>query len=606
MAQGQGRRGRRLAWGALVAVLALAAAAAGEQSGAAPPVTEARLLNAGGAAEAGNWLMVHRSYDGHRYSPLAQVNRETVAGLRLAYTVALGGWHGSAHSDSALQGTPLANEGLLYVTDGWGSVYKIDVRSGERGRILWKADFGVDPEINRIPANRGAALWRGLVFTNLIDGRVAAIDDASGDVLWERQVATGPGEGFSGAPLVAGGKLIVGQSMGDWLTRGFVAALDPMTGAELWRFHTVPAPGEPGSESWRCELTGNPDCWRTGGGGAWATGSFDAERNLYITGTGNPAPAYDPEYRPGDNLYTNSAVALEVDSGRLRWYFQYTPNDYMELDETGSHLLVDGVEVGGRARDLVVHVGRNGFFYRLDRDSGAFLGARRYVAKVTWTEGIDPRTGKPLGYDPDAAVQEYAPGTRPRRDDARDRYRTCPHAQGGVNFWPAAYDPVRRRAYAVSLEACSVTVLRGQSAIGPKSTREMRGAGELYLAGGYVAEGTPRGALLAVDAASGAVVVRRVFEYPNYSGVLVTAGDLVFTGHMDGTFAAYDADSLEELWSINLGVEFQAPPMTFAVNGRQYIAILGGGGGIDPMVNSFGRSELATMENARMLFVFAL
>jgi len=596
------RHRRYLAAAAAVALVAPCAAAAAPA--AAEPVSDARLLDAGSERESANWLMVHRTYDAHRYSPLSQIDRATVGGLKLAFAVPLGGWGSSGHSPSALQGTPLANDGFLYVTDGWGTVYKIDVRAGDRGRIVWKTDLDVDQEITRIPVNRGAALYEDLVFTNLIDGRVAAIDDASGEIVWERQVGTQPGEGFSGAPLVAGGRLLVGQSMGDWLTRGFVAALEPRTGKELWRFYAVPAPGEPGSETWRCDDGPAPDCWRTGGGGVWATGSYDARRGLYITGTGNPAPAYDPQYRPGDNLYTNSAIALDVRTGKLAWHFQYTPNDYMELDETGVHMLVER-PFEGRQRPLVAHFGRNGFFYVLDRDNGAFLRARQYVERVTWTAGIDARSGKPLGYEAGAAVQEYAPGTAPRRD-GRDRYRSCPHAQGGVNFWPTAYNPDLGLYYGASLEACSITVLKGEAAIGPKSTRENRGAGEMYLAGGYVADGVPRGALLAVDPASGETVRRVELEYPNYSGVLATAGGLIFTGHMDGTVAAYDAVSLERLWYVNVGVEFQAPPMSFAVDGRQYVAILGGGGGIGPMVNSFGRTELQTMERAYVLWVFAL
>ncbi|NQV22159.1 MAG: PQQ-binding-like beta-propeller repeat protein, partial [Rhodospirillales bacterium] len=251
----------------------------------AAEVTDARLRNAGSDTEAANWLTVHRSYDSHRFSPLAEIDRDTVKGLKLAYAVPLGGWGPSELGFPTLQGTPLADGGFLYVSDGWGSIYKIDARSGDRGRVVWKAEFDVDHEALRLPANRGVALWGNLVFSNLVDGRVVAVDGATGEIVWEKHVATGPGEGFTGAPLVADGKLIVGQSMGDWATRGFIAALDPETGDELWRFYTVPAPGEPGSETWQCPEGGNPDCWKTGGAGAWATGSYDPENKLLIMGT---------------------------------------------------------------------------------------------------------------------------------------------------------------------------------------------------------------------------------------------------------------------------------------------------------------------------------
>jgi alcohol dehydrogenase (cytochrome c) len=567
-------------------------------------VTDERLLNAGSDAEAANWLTVHRSYDSHRFSPLTEINRDTVKNLKFAYAVPLGGWEPSELANSALQGTPLADSGFLYVSDGWASVYKIDVRSGDRGRIVWKVDFDVEKESIRIPVNRGVALWENLVFSNTLDGRVAAVDDATGEVVWEKQVTTGNGEGFSSAPLVADGKLIVGQSMGDWATRGFVAALDPKTGNELWRFHTIPGPGEPGHDSWRCEEAGNQDCWKMGGGSVWVTGSYDPENKLLIVGTSNPVPMFDPEFRPGDNLYTNSALAIDIETGKLVWYFQYTPGDYMDLDEVGIHLLIDR-EINGDQRKVVVHFGRNGFFYRLDRTNGSFIGARQYVEKLTWTKGIDPKTGKPLGYDPSGGVQEYVKGMAPRRGNT-DSLESCPHAQGGVNFWPTAYNPDLKLAYGASIEACSEIVLKGETLIGPEKYRDFRGEGEFFLGGGLRAKGKQSGSLSAFDVATGDAVKKVLTEYPNYSGMLATRGNLAFTGHMDGDFSAYDAETLEELWRINLGVEFQAPPMTFAVNGKQYVAILGGGGGIGPGVASFGRTELEKMERTYMLWVFAL
>ena len=569
-------------------------------------VTTERLNNLSAKEEEGNWLTVHRTYDAHRYSPLKQINKKTVSGLKLAYAVALGGVGRTGLASANMQATPLADNGFLYITDGWGSIYKIDVNSGSHGRIVWKADFEVDREIGRIPSNRGAALWNNLVFTNMVDGRVAAVNDSDGEIVWEKQIAVNAGEGFSGAPIIADGKLLVGQSMGDWMTRGFVAALDPNTGDELWRFNVVPEPGMEGSRTWRCDKAGNPDCWRTGGGGVWATGAYDPVNKIYITGTGNPAPAYDPEARPGDNLYTNSVIALNVETGKLDWHFQYTPGDYMELDETGVHMLVDRI-VDGKRKKTIAHFGRNGFFYRFDQLSGKFLDAEQYVEKVTWTEGIDKKTGKPLGYNSASDLQDYVKGSAPRRAFRGGDFSSCPHAQGGVNFWPTAYDPETNIAYGASLEACSITSTEQIAIIKTKSdTSGEVEEGELYLAGGYVADGISKGSLVAIDGNSGQTIKKIIFEYPNYSGVLATAGKLVFTGHMDGTLSAYSADSLEELWKINLGMEFQAPPMTFSVKGKQYIAILGGGGGINPMVNSFGRKDLQTMEHASILWVFAL
>jgi alcohol dehydrogenase (cytochrome c) len=571
----------------------------------AAEVTDERLRNAGGEAEAANWLTVHRSYDSHRFSPLTEVNSETVKGLKLAYAVPLGGWEPSELGYPTLQGTPLADGGFLYVSDGWGSIYKIDARSGDRGRVVWKAAFDVDHEQLRLPANRGVALWGNLVFSNLVDGRVVAVEAATGEIVWEKAVATAPGEGFTGAPLIADGKLIVGQSMGDWATRGFIAALDAATGEELWRFYTVPAPGEPGSETWECPKDGNPDCWKTGGGGVWATGSYDPRNKILIMGTGNPVPMFDPEYRPGDNLYTNSAVALDIETGKLVWYFQYTPGDYFDFDETGVHLLIDQ-EVNGEDRKVVVHFGRNGFFYRLDRTNGSFIGAKQYVDKLNWTKGIDPKTGKPLGYNPSGGIQEYVEGIAPRRAGA-DRVTSCPHVQGGVNYWPTAYNPDLKLAYGASIEACQDIVLRGggEGAI-LDAFRDFKGEGHPFLGGGVAVNGPQKGSLLAYDVATGEPANKVALQYPNYSGLLATRGNLLFTGHLDGEFSAYDAKSLAQLWRVNMGVEFQAPPMTFAVDGKQYIAIMGGGGGLAPGVNNYGLAELGTMEHAYMLWVFAL
>ena len=579
------------------AILFMASAACADD------VTDARLRNAGSDAEAGNWLTHHRSYDAHRFSPLKQLNRETVKNLKLAYAVPLGGWEPSEFGYPALQGTPLVDGGLLYVTDGWGSIYKIDVRSGDRGRVVWKVDFDVDHEGMRLPANRGAALWNDLVFANLIDGRVAAVRAATGEIVWEKAIATDPGEGFTGAPLIADSKLIVGQAMGDWATRGFIAALNPKTGDELWRFYTVPAPGEPGNETWRCAEGGNPDCWKVGGAGAWATGSYDPDNKLLIMGAGNPVPMFDPEARPGDNLYSNSAVALDIETGKLIWHFQYTPGDYMDFDEVGVHLLIDR-EIGGKQRKVVAHFARNGFFYRLDRTNGSFIGAKQYVEKLTWTEGVDPKTGKPLGYDPAGGTQEYVKGLAPRRGGA-DRVTSCPHAQGGVNFWPTAYNPDLKLAYGASLESCSEIVVKGKAVYG-EAFRDFRGAGEPWIGGGASAIGKQQSSLSAVDIGTGEIVKKAIQPFPNYSGVVATRGNLLFTSFIDGTFAAFDAETLERLWHINMGSEFQAPPMTFAVDGKQYVAIMGGGGGNDPGNALYSLSELATMERTYMLWVFAL
>jgi alcohol dehydrogenase (cytochrome c) len=226
-----------------------------------------------------------------------------------------------------------------------------------------------------------------------------------------------------------------------------VAALDVRTGDELWRWYVVPKPGDPGSETWK----DSNNAWKTGGGGIWQTGSYDPATRLYIVGTGNPFPIYDPQARPGDNLYTDSAVALDVATGKMAWHFQYTPNDSWDYDEVGIHMLYDGV-VNGQPRKLVGHFGRNGFYYTLDRTNGRFIKADQYVNDMNWTKGIDPKTGRPLDYDPKRDVQIYNPEARALRGDGQKR--ACPTWHGGVAHQPTAYHPIKKIAYGVGTEGC--------------------------------------------------------------------------------------------------------------------------------------------------------
>ena len=335
-------------------------------------VTAERLAAAGTDAEAGNWLMVHKTYDANRFSPLSEINASNVAGLRLAFASPVGGTEPAGFGVGGVETTPLVDNGFLYLSDPWGSPYKFDLSDGKQAKLVWTCDTGVDKDPSRpiLLAHRGLALSGKNVITALNDGRVVACDIETGDIAWEKQVATETGEGFTSALLAVDDKILVGQSYGDWATRGWIAALSAETGDELWRFYTVPKPGDPGAETWKCDESGNPDCWKTGGGAAWVTGSYDPATKTTYWGTGNPVPMYDPEFRPGDNLYTNSTVALDIDTGNLKWFFQYTPGDYHDYDEVGPQLLMD-VKVNGEDRKVLSHFGRNGIFYTLDRDNGS-------------------------------------------------------------------------------------------------------------------------------------------------------------------------------------------------------------------------------------------
>lgn len=574
-------------------IAGLAAASASATAGmAVAQVTPERLLAAGTEAEAGNWLMVGRTYDLNRYSPLDQINASNVAGLRLVAAAPIGGSEPAGFGIGAMEATPLADNGFVYVSDPWGTPYKFDLSSGDAARIVWVCDTGIDkdPSLGILLANRGLALSGNNVITVLPDGRVVACDNETGEVVWEQQVATEQGEGFTNSAQVIGDKIIVGQSYGDWATRGWIAALDANSGEELWRFYTVPEPGQPGSETWLCEETGNPDCWKTGGGAAWVAGSYDPDSNTVFWGTGNPVPMYDPEYRPGDNLYTNSTVALDVDTGELKWYFQYTPGDYMDYDEVGPQLLLN-TTIDGEERQVLAHFGRNGIFYTLDRTTGAYINSVPYVSNLNWTTGIDPKTGKPVEYNPEASLQTYAIGAITR---AGATATTCPNIQGGSNFFPTAYNQSLGLAYAAGIEGCSDLSVRQ---VDPADVT----AGNIFVGGAGVNSGEQTGSISAVNVATGEVVATQATTYPMYGGVMASA-DLLWAGHMDGTFAAYNASTLEELWSMNVGTSFQGAPITFTAGDKQYVAIVGGalgvGGGLAP--------DLANMQAANMLWVFAL
>jgi alcohol dehydrogenase (cytochrome c) len=364
--------------------------------GFAADVTPDRLVNAD--KEPQNWLMNHRTYDAQRYSLLDKINKNNVKSLKLAYAVAVGG----TSANENLESTPLAEDGYLFVVDQWGVVYKIDGRTGDQGRIVWR----MDPGQEKTPlANRGAALWGNFVVTVAnYPPRVIATDKETGKVAWEANLSDGQADlQLTAAPLSVKDKIIIGAAGGDRGVRDFIAALDGASGRLLWRKYTVPAPGEPGSETWK----GNNNAWQTGGGAMWVTGSYDVANNQVLWGTGNPVPMYNPFYRPGDNLYTNSLISWDPDTGKMNWYHQYVPGDMWDYDAAGTHILIDG-QIAGQPHKLVTHSARNGFLYAFERTNGQTLLAKPYMEAINWTKGIDQKTGLPIDYDPNRDIQVYS------------------------------------------------------------------------------------------------------------------------------------------------------------------------------------------------------
>jgi alcohol dehydrogenase (cytochrome c) len=547
----------------------------------ATDVTPDRLANAD--REPQNWLMNHRTYDAQRYSPLDRINKGNIKDLRLAYAVAIGG----TSANESLQSTPLAEDGFLYVVDQWGVLYKIDGRSGDAGRIVWR----MDPGQEKVPlANRGAALWGNLVVTVAnYPARMIATNKETGKVAWETNLADGQVDlQLTAAPLAVKDKIILGAAGGDRGTRDFIVALDAATGKVAWRQYVVPAPGEPGSETWKDKN----NAWQTGGGAMWVTGSYDVAANQVLWGTGNPVPMFDPYYRPGDNLYTNSLISWDPDTGKMNWYHQYLPGDMWDYDEAGTHILIDGT-VAGQPRKLITHSGRNGFLYTFERSNGQTLLAKPYVETINWTKGIDQKTGKPVDYDPNKDIQVYS-GMQNQTLTDRTK-KLCPSMSGGNNFWSASYSPKTGLLYIPSNSSCNEVTL--DTSLSNKAG-DWKGATFKHIE-------RNESDLIVADPFTGEVKRRIHSAYPNNSAALATAGGLVFTGLTDGTFLAYDDTTLEPAWKINVGTGFNAPPMTFEVGGKQYVVILSGLSPIAKRRFAF-TPELREMRNQTMLFVFGL
>ena len=376
-----------------------------------PETTSQRLLDAD--KEQQNWITHHKDYNAQRFSTLDQINAGNVKGLKVAWTMQLGGVEGGGiWSHGGLEGTPIVEDGFMYVTDGWGSVYKIDTHGGQ-GRLLWKMDPKTDHDWAGAVAccgvdNRGVGLYKDLVISHTLDGRLIATDKETGQVKWQRQVADpDKGEVVTGAPLIR-------QEHGDnraWPARNMESAggLPPRISI-LRRKCGAPTrspkranPGrKPGAETNSQETTG--------GGSTWVTGSYDPTTNTILWGVGNPGPDWDNAYRPGDNLYTDSSLAVDADTGKIKWHFQHTPNDPYDYDSVAENVLVD---VNGK--QIALEADRNGFGYAVDRNDGKFLWATPFVKKVTWTKGIDPESGKPEEYDSKKQVQVYNPEATPVR-----------------------------------------------------------------------------------------------------------------------------------------------------------------------------------------------
>jgi alcohol dehydrogenase (cytochrome c) len=496
-----------------------------------------RLLRA--ASEPQNWLTYAGSYKSQRYSALDQINRQTVSRLKVAWAYQM--------RPGVVETSPLVADGVMYITEPPSTVTAIDVRSG---RPVWTYTPAIPPDVIIIgspPVNRGVGILDDTVFLGTVHGHLIALDARSGGVRWDVTVQDNKsGYYLTLAPLALDGKVIVGVSGAETGIRGFIDAYDAKSGKLLWRTYTIPAPGEPGFETW-----GKGNGWQTGGGSTWLTGSYDPDLKLLYWTTGNPAPDWNADNRPGDNLYTDAVLALDPDTGKLKWHFQFTPEDVHDWDANQTVILFEAT-VGGRERKLLGQANRNGFYYVLDRETGAFLTGVPY-AKQTWADGLDPK-GRPIRKKGIAPSPE---GTL-----------VFPNIQGAANWHSPSYSPQTKLFYQHAREMGTI-YYKGDAVYKP---------GTAFTGGGgrYVNGDDASSAIRALDAMSGKVKWEFPLLSPGFSSLLSTAGGLVFGGTEEGNFIALDADSGKPLWDLQLGGTVRGIPIAYAVDGKQYVAIAAG------------------------------
>ncbi len=583
----------------LASVLLMATALS---SANAADMTQDRALKAD--AEPQNWILHHQNYEGHRFSRLKEITTENVKNLKVAYTVALGGYQsGGRYAHGNLEGTPIIDDGMAYVTDGWGSVYAIDLKPGKRGsRITWKMDPGTDRAWAGDVAccgvnNRGVALWKDKVVSIALDGRIFLINKTTGEMIWEAKIAEpAVGETLTLAPLVIRDTAVTGSAGGEFGIRGYIEGTNLNTGKQAWRTFTIPGKGEPGNETWK----DGKDRWKHGGASLWVTPTYDHQLDLLYMGIGNAGPDWDPDFRPGDNKWAASVLALAPDDGKIKWGFQYTPNDPYDFDEISEHPIVRA-KINGQDRTLVTHGARNGFYYVLDAANGSFVQGKQYVDKVTWTTGLDPKTGLPLEYDPKRDTQLYVASMTPSRARPTTDVK-CPTTTGGKNWEPSAYNPDLNLMYIPSAEGCNKLTLVVQDDFVDQGGKVK--PRDRFTGGGGVGVGRLRGSIKALDPITGEQKAAVALDYPNWAGNLATAGGLVFSGSPDGEFSAYDGKTLKEVFNYSSGCGINAPPVTYSIGGKQYVAVLIGS--IQKAAILQEAPELKNSATCSMLYVFTL
>jgi alcohol dehydrogenase (cytochrome c) len=538
-----------------------------------PPVTDDRLVNAGNDD---GWLMFLRTYNGQAHAPFSQINTSNVAQLQEVFT----------HEVTIPQGfeaPPIVNGRTMIVTTPMDHVYALDATTG---RQLWEYDYQLPKRQLRTVCcdvvNRGVALYGTNAYLATLDNHVLALDARTGKLQWNHQVYPLPGEGYAMtlAPLAADGKIIVGESGGEYGIRGFIVALDPATGKEIWRRYTIPGPGEPNFGTYPGQT------YLHGGGGAWLTGTYDPETRTLYWGVGNPSP-WLAAVRPGRNLYSDSVLALDVATGKVKWYFQQTPNDSWDYDATNTPVLAD-ITIGGKQRKVFYQAARNGWFYVVDRTDGSLISMTAFTKTTSVT-----------GYD---RVRRIGLTDGSKRPQIGKTVFTCPAFFGGDNWWPYSFDPQTGYAYVPTMKTCMT--------LGGLKPQKFQPGGQ-YVEEQFVVEHVPGsnqwGELQAIDVATGRRVWAMNTQEPWNDGTLSTDGGLVFSGTPDQKFYAFDAKTGRVLWTHHMTSGVIGVPMSYRVDGKQYIAVQSGWGGVAPFYG--GKVMTPSFRGIRLggrLYIFAL
>lgn len=496
-------------------------------------VTYERILKS--ATEPANWLTYSGNYAGHRFSALDQINDSNAPNLRPL-------WAYQTNSLQKFETTPIVVDGIMYISEPPSHVTALDTRTG---RPLWRYRRPLPDDVRVCcgQVNRGVAVLGDLVYVGTIDSYLVALSAKTGEVIWSTEVASyKAGHSITVAPLAVKDKIIVGIAGGEYGVRGFLDAYDAKTGKRAWRFWTVPAPGEPGSETWK------GDSWKTGAATTWVTGAYDPEANLIYWGTGNPGPDWNGDVREGDNLYSDCLLALDADSGKLKWHYQFTPHDVHDWDATEVPVLVDGV-VRGKPRKLVLFANRNAFYYVLDRITGEFLVGKPY-AKQTWAKGLDD-SGRPV----------RLPNTLPSLEGTA----VWPSVSGANNWYSPSYSPRTGLFYVAVRESGSVYY------IGEAEYKE----GEQFNGGGFrsVPNEQMWGAIRAYHPETGDLKWEYRLFSPPWAGVLSTAGNLVFGSTSEGQVFALQGSTGKALWRYQAGGAARGNPVSYSVDGKQYVAV---------------------------------